>query len=73
METAARAERANRAARPVTIDGDVVRRPSTPATPTVHAFLRHLRAQGLDRVPEPLDDDGRVEALRFVPGARGGA
>ena len=48
---------------------DTVRRPVRPFTATVQAFRRHLWAQGVDFVPEPLgyDDRGR-EVLRFVPG-----
>src|SRR5215218_1911111 len=50
--------------------GDTVRRTAGPWTPTVHAFLRHLRAAGFDLVPEPLgvDPQGR-EILRLLPGA----
>ncbi len=46
-----------------------MRRPVRPFTGTVQAFLRHLWAQGVEFVPEPLayDDQGR-EVLRFVPG-----
>lgn len=49
--------------------GRTVRRPCRPFTATVHAFLRHLRSQGIDFVPEPLgyDDEGR-EILSFVEG-----
>ncbi|MHB1138238.1 MAG: phosphotransferase [Microthrixaceae bacterium] len=49
--------------------GDEVRRPSNPHTATIHALLRHVRARGVDVVPEPLgiDDRGR-ERLRFEPG-----
>jgi Ser/Thr protein kinase RdoA (MazF antagonist) len=49
--------------------GDTVRRTAGAWTPTVHAFLRHLRASGFDRVPEPLgiDDRGR-EILSLLPG-----
>jgi hypothetical protein len=55
----------------VVIDGDVVRRPAAPWTPTVHALLRHLRAAGVPGVPEPLGVEGEVERLRFLPGASG--
>lgn len=50
--------------------GDTVRRPVRPFTATVQAYLRHLWAQGIDFVPQPLgyDDHGR-EVLSFVPGA----
>jgi Ser/Thr protein kinase RdoA (MazF antagonist) len=50
--------------------GDTVRRTAGPWTPTIHAFLRHLRAAGFTAVPEPLglDDRGR-EILSLLPGA----
>jgi Ser/Thr protein kinase RdoA (MazF antagonist) len=50
--------------------GDTVRRAAGPWTPTIHAFMRHLRAQGFDRIPEPLglDDRGR-EIISLLPGA----
>jgi hypothetical protein len=50
--------------------GNTVRRAAGPWTPTIHAFLRHLRANGFDLVPEPLgmDDEGR-EILSLLPGA----
>ncbi|HET7431548.1 MAG TPA: hypothetical protein VFJ89_08580 [Nocardioides sp.] len=44
--------------RPIEIDGGVVRRPAAARTPTVQAFLGHLRRRGLDVVPEPLGIDG---------------
>lgn len=55
--------------------GQVVRqcphvlRPSGPQTPSVHAFLRSVRAAGFEGVPAPvgIDADGR-ERLAFVPG-----
>lgn len=49
--------------------GDTVRRPVRPFTATVQAYLRHLRAQGVDFVPEPLgyDEQGR-EVLSYVDG-----
>jgi hypothetical protein len=49
--------------------GDTVRRTAGPWTPTIHAFLCHLRASGFDLVPEPLgmDDRGR-EILSLLPG-----
>jgi len=34
--------------------GNTVRRAAGPWTPTIHAFLRHLRANGFGLVPEPL-------------------
>ena len=50
--------------------GDTVRRAAGPWTPTIHAFMRHLRAAGFEMVPEPLgiDDRGR-EVISFLPGA----
>ncbi|WP_336706728.1 phosphotransferase enzyme family protein [Oerskovia sp. USHLN155] len=49
--------------------GETVRRTAGPWTPTVQALLRHLRAQGVTEVPEPLgtDDQGR-EVLSFLTG-----
>ncbi len=49
--------------------GDVVRRGSGPWTPAVHALLRHLRAEGLDWVPEPIgvDAEGR-ELVTYLAG-----
>jgi Ser/Thr protein kinase RdoA (MazF antagonist) len=59
----------------VVIDGDVVRRPAQAWTPTVHAFLRHLRAAGVESVPEPLGIESGVESdtetLGYLPGASG--
>lgn len=56
--------------RVVELRGDVVRRPRKPWTPTLHALLRHLRAQGLP-VPEPLALDEHTEDVRLVPGDAG--
>jgi hypothetical protein len=49
--------------------GATVRRPVGPWTPTIHAFLRHLRAAGFTAAPEVLgvDDQGR-EMLTYVSG-----
>jgi len=49
--------------------GDTVRRTTGPWTPTIHALLRHIRANGFTLAPEPLgmDDRGR-EILTFVAG-----
>ena len=33
--------------------GDTVRRTAGPWTPSVHALLRHLRAEGFTQVPKP--------------------
>ena len=50
--------------------GDTVRRGAGPWTPTIHAFMRHLRAAGFASIPEPLgiDDRGR-EIISLLPGA----
>jgi hypothetical protein len=49
--------------------GDTVHRPTGYWRESVHHLMRHVRAEGLATVPEPLgvDDAGR-EILRFVPG-----
>jgi hypothetical protein len=49
--------------------GDVVRKPASAWTPTVHAVLRHLEERGFAGAPRALgiDDDGR-ELLSFLPG-----
>jgi Ser/Thr protein kinase RdoA (MazF antagonist) len=49
--------------------GDTVRRSAGSWTPTIHAFMRHLRASGFAMVPEPLglDERGR-EVISFLPG-----
>ena len=67
-----RAAEANELHRPVGIADGVVTRPAGPGTATVHSFLRHLRAAGLDCVPEPLGVVDGVERLAFIPGADGG-
>lgn len=48
--------------------GETVRKPWTPATPGVHAFMASVRAHGVD-VPQVLgrDEQGR-QMLEFVPG-----
>lgn len=49
--------------------GNTVRRPVRPFTQTVQAYLRRVRAAGVDFVPEPLgyDEQGR-EVLSYVAG-----
>ena len=49
--------------------GDTVRRPARPFSASVQAVLRHLRAEGVTSVPEPLgfDDQGR-EVVSFLAG-----
>jgi hypothetical protein len=59
------------ALRPVLIEHGVVTRPAGTWTPTVHAFLRHLRSQGLTCVPEPIAIDGDVERLVAIEGDSG--
>lgn len=51
------------ALRPVRIEKGVVTRPASAWSPTVHAFLRYLRGQGLTCVPEPIAVEGGVERL----------
>ena len=50
--------------------GDTVRRAAGPWTPTIHAFMGHLRASGFAMVPQPLgiDDRGR-EIISLLAGA----
>ena len=50
--------------------GDTVRRAAGRWTPTIHAFMRHLRRSGFGCVPEPLgiDERGR-EIISLLPGA----
>lgn len=55
----------------VTVAGDLVLRPVRPWTATVHALLAHLRAEGIDGVPEPVGIQDGVEAVSFVPGDAG--
>jgi hypothetical protein len=49
--------------------GDTVRRRTGPWTPTIHAYLRHLRDAGFAAAPEVrgFDDQGR-EVLGYIPG-----
>lgn len=55
----------------VTIVGDLVLRPARPWSATVHALLAHLRAAGVDGVPEPVGIRDDIEAVAFVPGDAG--
>jgi Ser/Thr protein kinase RdoA (MazF antagonist) len=61
------------ALRPISVKDGVVTRPASSWTPTVHAFLRHLRGQGLTCVPEPIAIDGEVERLVAIEGDAGAA
>ena len=49
--------------------GDDVLRPTNPATPTIHALLRHVRARGFTGVPRVvgIEADGR-ERLAWIEG-----
>lgn len=58
--------------RSVTLTDETVTRPAGTQTGTVHSFLRHLREQGLECVPEPLSLDGHTETLRYIEGDSGG-
>ncbi|NRQ40829.1 phosphotransferase [Nonomuraea sp. NN258] len=52
--------------------GDTVRRPVKPATPAVHALLRHLEAAGFSGAPRVVGVDGLGrEILTYVPGSCG--
>lgn len=55
----------------VTIEHGLVLRPVRPWTATVHALLAHLRAEGLECVPEPVGIRGDIEAVTFIPGDAG--
>lgn len=50
----------------------MVTRPAHAGTPTIHAYLRYLRDQGVDEVPEPLGIADGLETLRYVEGESGG-
>jgi hypothetical protein len=58
--------------RPVHLTAETVTRPAGPGAVTVHSFLRYLRGQGLQCVPEPLSLDGQTETLRYIDGESGG-
>ncbi len=58
--------------RRISIAGGVVTRPASAWSPTVHAFLRYLRGQGLTCVPEPIAIEGGVERLVVIEGDSGG-
>lgn len=72
MEAAERAAGANAEFRPVTVDGDIVTRPASGVSDTVHSYLGHLRGQGLRCVPEPLTICDGVETLHYLDGVSGG-
>ena len=56
--------------REIRIDGDSVRRPRKPWTPTIHSLLEHLGAHGIP-VPRPLGLDDHDEYVSLVPGLAG--
>ncbi len=67
-----RAAQVNGAVRPVVIDGEQVTRPAPRNATTIHSFLRHVRAQGIEAVPKPLSLFEGSETLRLLEGASGG-
>ncbi len=71
-EVLGRAAEVNEQFRPIELTAETVTRPAGPHSPTVHSFLRHLRAKGLDCVPEPVSLEGQTETLRFIEGESGG-
>ena len=71
-EARSRAAEVNEQFRPIELTAETVTRPAGAHTPPVHSFLRHLRAKGLDCVPEPVSLDGETETLRFIEGESGG-
>jgi hypothetical protein len=49
--------------------GDTVRKPTQPQSATIQRLLRHVRAQGVTWVPEPLgSDEQRRDVWSFIPG-----
>lgn len=50
--------------------GSLVSRPLNPWTPTIHAYLNHLHANGIDFVPKPhsINQDTGTEQVSFVKG-----
>jgi Ser/Thr protein kinase RdoA (MazF antagonist) len=48
--------------------GDTVRRPRGPYSPSVHALLHHLEANGFDAAPKAIGLDRRTEILGYIPG-----
>jgi len=71
-EVLKRAAVLNERLRPIELTSETVTRPAGAHTATVHSFLRHLRAKGLDCVPEPVSLNGQIETLRFIEGESGG-
>lgn len=48
--------------------GNVVIRPCTASSATIHRLLRHARSRGLTWVPEPIALDDTSETLSFIEG-----
>lgn len=63
FEAAERAAGANAEVRPVTVDDDILTRPASKMSTTVHNYRGHLRGKGLGRVPAPNTINGWVETL----------
>ena len=55
----------------VCVQNDSVVRPAYPWTPTVHALLVHLTANGLHAVPRPIGIVDGLETVSFIPGESG--
>jgi len=55
----------------VSVQTDHVLRPAYPWTPTVHALLVHLTANGFDAVPCPIAIADGFETLSYIPGESG--
>jgi hypothetical protein len=72
MEALGRAAGANAEYRAVTVNGDIVTRPASEASETVHSYLRHLRSKGVRCVPKPVAIGRGVETLRYLAGVSGG-
>jgi hypothetical protein len=49
-------------------DGETVRRTIGTWTPTIHRYLNHLAAAGIDRIPRAIGIHGDREILSFVEG-----
>jgi len=49
-------------------EGDTVVRAAGEWTPTIHRYLRHLAAAGVDGIPRPISISGNHEVLSFVEG-----
>lgn len=72
LEVLGRAADVNADLRPVAIVDGVVTRPASALTPALFSFFQHLREQGLDCVPEPIEVVDGYERLRLIEGEDGG-